>query len=50
VALAMWVVPNHHFDISRVSGGSAVGGIEHLNVLPRFKNGNLKEVERDNSE
>ncbi len=36
---------NHHFDISRESGGSVVGGIENLNVLHHFKNGNIKEVE-----
>ena len=36
---------NHHFDISRGFGGSVVGGIENLNVLPHFKNGNIKEVE-----
>lgn len=37
--------PNHYFDISGGFGGSVVGGIENLNVLPHFKNGNIKEVE-----
>jgi hypothetical protein len=37
--------PNHHFDISGGFGGSKVGEIENLNVLPHSKNGNLKEVE-----